>query len=195
MSQLYEWDQELFRLIHVELQRDWLDPILVAITDSGRGEVKFTILLVFCFIYRFRNYALMALTAGVLSGICAQLLKLIVTRDRPGNFEFAQPITSYIEALMGQTAPMASNSFPSGHATSSFAIAVAIAWVSRKTEHAWLGWTVVGWASLVAFSRVYVGVHFMTDVLAGAALGALFGTLFYLLWRKQGWIPGLSPDP
>ena len=194
MSQLYEWDQELFRLIHVELQRDWLDPLLVAITDSGRGEVYITILVVFCFIHRFRSYAILALAAGVASGVVAQALKLLVVRERPGNFDFAQPITTYVENLLGQTAPMFSNSFPSGHATSSFAIAVAIAWVSRKTEHAWLGWTVVGWASLVAFSRVYVGVHFMSDVLAGAALGALFGTCFYLLWRKRGWIASPKPE-
>ena len=189
MNPLYELDQNIFRALHVDMHRDWLDPIVVAITDSGRGEVKFAILLIFCFILRYRTHALMAISAGLVAGLFSTVIKQFVERDRPSNFDFAQPIVTYIEALSGQTAaPMAANSFPSGHATSCFGIAVAVAWASRGTEHSWLGWAVMGWATLVALSRVYVGVHFLSDVIAGAALGALVGTLVYLLWRKKGWI-------
>ncbi len=191
MNPLYRFDQEAFRAIHLGLHRDWLDPIMVAITDSGRGEVKFTVLFALCFAARYRPYSLMALVAGVASGLFGQLIKTFVERDRPSNFSWAEPITSYIEALTGQHAPMASNSFPSGHAVSSFAIAVALAWAVRKTEHAWFGWVIVGWATLVAFSRVYVGVHFVSDVVGGAAIGTLFGTACFLIWKNRGWISEL----
>jgi undecaprenyl-diphosphatase len=191
VSPLYRFDAEAFRAIHVGLHRDWLDPIMVAITDSGRGEVKFTVLIALCFLPKYRPYALMAFVAGAASGLFGQLVKTLVDRDRPSNFSWAEPITSYIEALTGQTAPAASNSFPSGHAVASFAIAVALAWAVRKTEHAWFGWVIVGWASLVAFSRVYVGVHFPSDVIGGAAIGTVFGTVCYLVWRRRGWIRDL----
>lgn len=189
MNPLYELDQNVFRALHVDISRDWLDPIMVAFSDSGRGEIYITVLLAFCFVFRYRVHALLALSAGVVSGLFAQLVKQLVERDRPSNFDFSQPILTFFETLYGQTtSPMGDNSFPSGHATSCFAIAVAIAWASRRTEHSWVGWAVMGWATLVGLSRVYVGVHFVSDVIAGAALGAVFGTLFYLLWRHKGWI-------
>jgi undecaprenyl-diphosphatase len=131
----------------------------------------------------------MALAAGIGAGLFGQLIKEFVQRDRPSNFSWAEPITSYIEALSGQGAPMAANSFPSGHAVSSFAIAVAIAWFVRKTEHAWLGWALVLWAALVALSRVYVGVHFPSDAIGGAAIGTVFGTFAYLVWKRNDWLP------
>lgn len=188
MNPIYRLDQEAFRAIHIGLHRDWLDPIMVLITDSGRGEVKFTILALLCLNARLRATSLMALAAGISAGLFGQFIKTFVERERPSNFSFAEPIVSYIEALSGQGAPMASNSFPSGHAVSSFAIAVAIAWFVRKTEHAWLGWALVLWASLVGFSRVYVGVHFLSDALAGAAIGTVFGTLAYMVWIRRGWL-------
>ena len=188
MNPLYQLDQNLFRALHEGIQRDWLDPVMVVLTDTGRGEVYIGVLVVLSFFAKYRNYALMALAAGCVSGLFAQLMKSLVERDRPGNLPFADPVTSYIEQMMGQNAPQAASSFPSGHATSAFAIAVCVAWVTRKSDHAWIGWVVMGWAVLVAFSRVYVGVHFVSDVLAGAAVGTLFGTLAFLLWKKKGWV-------
>lgn len=189
MNPLYQLDQEAFRAIHVGMHRDWLDPVMVVITDSGRGEVKFTLLVVLCLLARYRPYASMALVSGVFAGLFGQIIKTLIERDRPSNFAWAHPMQSYIETLTGQHAPMASNSFPSGHAVSSFAIAVALAWAFRRGEHAWIGWIVMVWAALVGVSRVYVGVHFLSDVLGGAALGTAFGTIAYLLWRRQGWLP------
>ncbi|MCH7945777.1 MAG: phosphatase PAP2 family protein [Armatimonadetes bacterium] len=189
MSPLYQLDERVFRFIHVDMHQLWLDPVMRAITDTGRGEVKFTVLVALWFVYRYRRYMLMVLAAGVTSGIFAQVLKLLVTRERPGNLEFAHPLPSYIEALSGQAAPIASNSFPSGHATSCFGIAVAVAWACRGGDRAWVGWAVIGWATVVSFSRVYLGVHYLSDVVAGAALGAVFGTLAWMVWRKNGWVP------
>jgi undecaprenyl-diphosphatase len=59
-------------------------------------------------------------------------------------------------------------SFPSDHATAAFAIAVAIALRSRRA-----GWVALALATLVAVSRVVVGTHYPSDVLAGAAIGTL----------------------
>jgi undecaprenyl-diphosphatase len=188
MNPLYQFDQEAFRAIHVGMHRDWLDPIMLVITDSGRGEIKFTLLLVLCFLARYRPYASMALVSGIVAGVVGQTIKEFFVRDRPSRFDWAQPIPSYVETWIGQEAPRAANSFPSGHAVSSFAIAVALAWSFRKTEHAWIGWVAMVWALLVALSRVYVGVHFPSDVIGGAAIGAAAGTLFYLVWRRKAWV-------
>ena len=64
----------------------------------------------------------------------------------------------------------ATSSFPSGHATVAFACATMLALAVPR-----LRWPLVALAALIAFSRVYVGVHYPLDVLAGAALGVLIG--------------------
>jgi undecaprenyl-diphosphatase len=63
-----------------------------------------------------------------------------------------------------------SSSFPAGHAATAFAGAVLLAWAARR----WLP-LFVGLAAAVGYSRVYVGDHYVADVIAGAFLGALVG--------------------
>jgi undecaprenyl-diphosphatase len=84
--------------------------------------------------------------------------KLLVDRPRPYRaFPEADPLLR----------TDVSSSFPSGHAATSFAGAVILAYLFRRAVPALLAL-----AALVAFSRVYVGVHYPLDVIAGAALGA-----------------------
>jgi membrane-associated phospholipid phosphatase len=89
------------------------------------------------------------------------LLKAIFTRARP-------PLTS---AELTSSVPVPdSYSFPSGHAMSAFAVATAIAIVYPR-----LRLPAFGIAAAVALSRPYLGVHFWSDVIAGAVVGALVG--------------------
>ena len=85
-------------------------------------------------------------------------------------------------------------SMPSGHALSSFAFAAPLYFLTREyMTRAWRLYPVV-LASLIAFSRLYLGVHYPTDVLAGALLGCVIGLLLSFLYltfsfdaaRKQG---------
>ena len=71
-------------------------------------------------------------------------------------------------------------SFPSGHSASAFACATVIAWASPR-----LAVPAFVLAALVAWSRVYVGVHWPLDVLGGAALGVLVATALLRLARVQ----------
>jgi len=72
-----------------------------------------------------------------------------------------------------------SASMPSGHASTAFAAAVAVGLV-----HPRLRWPLVGLASLIALSRVWLGVHYPTDVLAGAALGTAVAISLWLIVRR-----------
>ena len=69
-----------------------------------------------------------------------------------------------------------SGSFPSGHATAAFACATVIAWRAPR-----LAFPAFVLAGAIAWSRVYVGVHWPLDVLGGAALGLLIATALLML--------------
>jgi undecaprenyl-diphosphatase len=118
----------------------------------------------------------------VLADLAAAGLKLATDRRRP------EETLHGIDVLV--TTPSTA-SFPSGHAATSFAAAVVLAVALPALAPAFFVL-----AALVSFSRLYVGVHFPLDVLAGAALGAGLATALLLLVRtlrrsRQPRMPGL----
>jgi undecaprenyl-diphosphatase len=111
-----------------------------------------------------------AVTLWLLAAIVAQsavvaAIKALVGRVRPCDaLAWCAPIT---------VASPGGHSFPSGHAAGSFAFAAFIA--VRAPRFAALAFA---WAALVAWSRCFLGVHYPSDVLAGALLGGLVGAAF-----------------
>lgn len=220
MDWLWQLDQTVFRAVHVQMRRDWLDPFFLVITQTGLGHVQFSALAVSClpqkkrwivpggvaaflllalvderwrdsFEYQLiangmglalltmsllslapfepRRVALPALGSGILAGAAHLLIRGFVDRIRPSQM-FGGPLEHVY----------ASTSFPSGHSTTSFAIAISLTISTRRTDAAWVGWLAVSWATLVGLSRIYVGVHWPTDVLGGFALGAAAAAMVHL---------------
>lgn len=111
-------------------------------------------------------------TTVVAAALMATVLKYSINRERPFvTYPFIQNITSG-----------GSPSFPSGHTTDAFAWATAISIVYPK-------WYVIApsffWASAIGYSRLDLGVHYPSDVLAGAILGS---SSAYLSYRLNKWI-------
>ncbi len=111
---------------------------------------------------RFPTAATVAATSLAAAATIVFVLKDTLERSRP---ELAHPGTA--DPLV---ATPTSASFPSGHTATAFATATVIALL-----HPRLRWPALGLAALVGLSRVYLGVHFLFDVLAGAALGVAVG--------------------
>jgi len=97
---------------------------------------------------------------GVLvTALAVMIIKLLVRRERPPG-EWGE--------LYRKTDP---HSFPSGHA----ARAVMLALIALALGHAWLGITLCIWAPFVCLARVAMGVHYLSDILAGVLIGAAIG--------------------
>jgi undecaprenyl-diphosphatase len=131
----------------------------------GNGVAWYVLILALPLIYgaaALRPAIAMALT-GVLGVLLYSLLKRLFVRERPF-------ITHASIDLAG--APLDRYSFPSGHTLH----AVSFAW--QATAHfPELGWVLLPFAALVAGSRVVLGLHYPSDVLAGAAVGAALAEL------------------
>jgi undecaprenyl-diphosphatase len=135
------------------------------VSRLGNGAIWYALLLVLP-LWRgraaVRPALVMALT-GIIGVALYKLLKQTLVRERPF-------ITHSGISLQG--APLDRYSFPSGHTLH----AVAFTWQAVAHFPA-LGWVLVPFASLVAASRVVLGLHYPTDVLVGAAIGAVLGQL------------------
>lgn len=131
----------------------------------GDGIIWYVLILILPVLYGpagTRPAAMMALT-GILGVILYKLLKRVFVRERPF-------ITHSSIALAG--APLDRYSFPSGHTLH----AVSFAW-QASAHFPELSWVLVPLAALIAGSRVVLGLHYPTDVLVGAVIGASLAEL------------------
>ncbi len=148
---------------------------LTAIADSGLIWIVCAAVLLA--IPRTRR-AGAAVTAALLLEVfcCNAVLKPLVARIRPFD------VNTSVQLLIRRPTDF---SFPSGHTGASFAAASALYFGKRRI---WVPAVVL--ACLIGFSRLYLYVHYPTDVLAGAALGILTGWLgckaVDFLWKKPG---------
>ncbi len=151
-----------------------LDVIMYAITSLGNaGALWIVMALVFVTVLR-KKYGKSGWSiaiALVLSLImCNLVMKNVFARVRPFN---ADPT---FENLFGIFDGIDDWSFPSGHTSASFAAAVALfMWHKKEGTFALI------LAGLIAFSRLYLTVHYPTDVLASVVLGTLYGVAGYFI--------------
>ncbi len=142
----------------------------MGLTYAGtHGLLWIVLAVVAAVVLRRPSVAVAVLGVVVLADLAASGLKLATDRRRP------EDTLEGIDVLV--TTPSTA-SFPSGHAATSFAAAVVLALALPALAPAFF---VV--AALVGLSRLYVGVHFPLDVLAGAALGVVVATALLLLAR------------
>jgi undecaprenyl-diphosphatase len=120
---------------------------------------------------------LIACLAVYLGGLAEDALKAAIGRVRPCR--------ALADLRLLIPCPK-SFSLPSGHAVSSFGCAAPLFYLTRG--YVALGWRIypLALASLIAFSRVYLGVHYPTDIMAGALLGGMIGMALSVVYQIIG---------
>lgn len=163
--QFLDWMQTTFRNDAL----DFLLPVITAFGNAGIGWILLTLVLL-C-IPKYRKCGLASAIALILMLLINNIiLKPWIARIRPYD------VMQGIELLIAAPTDF---SFPSGHTAASFASASAILSLNRK-----LGISALILAFLIAFSRLYLYVHYPTDVLGGMLIGAGCGAAGWMIAGK-----------
>lgn len=158
------------------MAREGYDRFFVLISRLGylHGVVPFDLALVAVLVWRRRlREAIFAAIALAGSGLLNIAAKQFFARERPSLWESIAPEHNY--------------SFPSGHAMGSATLAVTLILLSWSTRWRWPVLAVaVPFVFLVGFSRLYLGVHFPSDILAGWAVATAWVVAVYLAVYRGG---------
>ena len=163
------------------INQGWADPGLDFVFQwvSGRGGFSFPLLLILLFVFwqRLRGdgvrlWLLLILGVG-LGDVLGNLLKEAIAQPRP-CFDLFQQLRAAGDGVLRQC-DAATTGMPSNHALNFFAVAVFVTVALRSLR---LGLVLFLIACLVGLSRIYLGKHYPSQVLAGASIGLLFGYLW-----------------
>lgn len=186
---LAELEQNILLYLQ-SIRNDAVSAILVPLTKAGDGGMCWILMVALLLIIGAalkiknvdRREAYLPLTVGAASAaslalsflVTNMILKKVIARVRP--YEVINGLSILVEKQKDL-------SFPSGHASAAFAVAVAILiMMPKKTK--WIGVLLVIIAVIISFSRLYVGVHYPTDVIAGAAVGIISAILMSYVVKR-----------
>ena len=160
------WEKQLEDWI-VDHRVGWLDWFFIALSWIGTsGAVWIAIALAVGAVWRRPSIVVLVIAAVIGGEVFSDLGKAIVARHRPFEHQLGPPSSTH--------------SFPSGHSATSFAAATVLSsYVPRGRV------LFYALATLIAFSRVYNGMHYPTDVLAGAAGGVAIALLLLAAARRR----------
>ena len=160
----------------------WLDKFMIAVTTLGKGNAVWlaSAIILFLIPKTRRLGAAMDVSLALEILCCNVILKPLIARVRPCD------VNTAVQLLINRPADF---SFPSGHAGAAFAAASALYF---ERSRLWIPAGVL--AVLIAFSRLYLYVHYPSDVLVGAMIGIMIGwaaAFFtdkadFLILRKSG---------
>ena len=164
-----------YKIISTFLISDFATPIAKFITNFGGAIFLITLTVILFILIKNKKIGLSIFSNLVIITVLNQLLKRILQRPRPTEFRIVEE-TGY--------------SFPSGHSMVSMAFyGIIIYLVYKNVTNKYLKWTLITLLSLlilsIGFSRIYVGVHYFTDVVGGFLLGLLYLIIYINIYNKK----------
>jgi len=179
---MFQIDLDILYFFNVTLSVRWLDPVMIYLTNLQHWLPVYILAFGFV-IYKFkwqgvRMVVACLLLVGVTDFITNRFIKEVIARPRPCSL-IVDPsgLYSWIRTPDG---PRLGFSFPSSHAVNNFAGVVFFVLLFPKKKK--LLWLFVP-ATVVSITRIYLGLHYPSDILGGMLIGAAFGWLFAILYK------------
>lgn len=174
MTEIIQLDHDILLFVN-SLHCTFFDYFMKACSDKlvwTPFYVALFVLFLRTFGWRKACYALLAIALTILltDQLSASLIRPVVARLRPANLD--NPLSAMVHVVDGYRG--GAYGFPSSHAANTAGLTFFVIQVFRKRAMLWL---MVGWMLLVCYSRMYLGVHFLGDILVGIIIGAVIGTL------------------
>jgi len=177
LDKIVEWDKEIFLSLN-SMNAHWMDPFMLIITSHTAWACTAALVIAFMIFQKHKTglWASLFLTLSVsINFLVNHIVKIMVLRPRPIHEEAFRDI---IHAI---TEHESSYSFFSAHSSNSFCLAIFSALFLRCKYYTFI---ISLWATIVAYSRIYVGKHYPFDVLCGLLFGTLMGIIGYKLFDK-----------
>jgi undecaprenyl-diphosphatase len=179
IDKLIEYDHRLFIWLN-GFHAPWLDPVMLYVSETWVWLPLHAVLIYLIFKDFSKHGWLVlfavAVTLTMSDQVTTNIMKPYFARLRPTHDPTLESIVHIVDGYRG-----GQFGFASSHAANTFALATFFFLLFRKS-YKWIAF-LFAWAALVAYSRVYLGVHFPGDILVGGMVGAIAAFIGFHLFR------------
>ncbi|MEA5005167.1 MAG: phosphatase PAP2 family protein [Rikenellaceae bacterium] len=189
-ERIIDFDKSLFLVLN-HATTPFFDGVMVFASEKYTWSPLYLAIIFFIF-FKVENHKLLIrsvkpalltiagilLTFAMTDMISASVIKDAVQRLRPGHDPQLEGVVRMLDGKGGLYG------FVSSHAANVFGLAIFTSLTFRKS---WYSVVIFFWATLVSYSRIYVGRHFPLDVICGALLGIFLGWIIYKIISPMGW--------
>jgi undecaprenyl-diphosphatase len=177
METVHQFDRELFLFLN-GLHTDRLDPVMYFLTKI-LAWLPLYIFLIYLIFKKFRATGWIYLVGSSLAITLADrftsgFMKPFFARLRPSHEPSLEGLVHLVNHYKGGL-----YGFASGHAATTFAVATFV-WLSLRNTYRYINW-IFAWAVMMTYTRIYLGVHYPSDIVVGATIGFLLGVVVWKL--------------